>query len=64
METVKKWIVDVIGYAVYLFLKYMPDMPHTCEEWTQIVALIIGLVTLFGITLPKAWDIQKKRWQK
>jgi len=39
-------------------------LPNSCEDWTKLFALLIAAVTFIFITLPKAWDFQKKRWAK
>jgi len=55
---------EITGYTVSLFGWFFHLLPASCEEWTRFFAMMIAAITLFGITLPKAWDLQKKRWGK
>ncbi len=62
MDKFKNWFLDILGYVVSAVCVYFP---HSCEEWTKVFAMLITIVTLFFITLPKAWPNIKKflRWQ-
>ncbi len=56
-DSVRKYVVDFLSYVVSWVCLHMP---HSCDEWTSFLGLLIGLFTFFGITLPKAWpNIQK-----
>lgn len=52
------------GYCVGCFSWVHGMVPGTCEGWSQLFTLLIVSVTFLFITLPKAWDFQKKRWGK
>lgn len=64
MET--SWIDwrEIVSYIVsalcYFGNKVIEVLPHTCDGWTKVIGLIIALLTLFFITLPKAWPNIRK----
>ena len=58
----KDWWHEIAGYGVSLGSWFYHILPGTCEGWTKVFALLIAAVTFIFITLPKAWDFQKKRW--
>jgi len=53
-DLLKEWIAEIAGYGVgfYTWVKHIT--PDTCDDWTSIIGLIVVLITLFGITIPKA----------
>ncbi len=55
---------EITGYLVSFFSWLYGQMPNTCEGWTDLIALLIVVVTFIFITMPKPWDFQKKRWEK
>ena len=58
----KDWWHEIAGYSAGLFAWIYKFLPGTCEGWTKVFALLTVTVTFIFITLPKAWDFQKKRW--
>lgn len=61
---IKDWWHEFVGYGVGFCAKAYGMLPGTYEDWTHLFALMIVAVTFIFITLPKAWDFQKKRWGK
>ena len=55
---------EVTGYSVGIGAWFWKMLPGSCEGWTHVFALLIVAVTFFFVTMPKAWDFQKKRWTK
>lgn len=60
----KDWWHEIIGYSVGCGTWFWKMIPGSCEGWTHIFALLIVAVTFVFITMPKAWDFQRKRWGK
>ncbi|MCK5018887.1 MAG: hypothetical protein KAS32_17630 [Candidatus Peribacteraceae bacterium] len=58
------WWHEIIGYSVGAGAWFWNILPATCEDWTHVFALLIVSFTFTGITLPKIWDFQCKRWRK
>ncbi|WP_041279570.1 MULTISPECIES: hypothetical protein [Desulfobacula] len=55
---------EVIGYVVGFFSWVYGKLPNTCDGWTDLIAFLTVTVTFVFITMPKAWDFQKKWWGK
>jgi len=51
---------EIWSYIVSCLSLVWNIIPHSCEEWTTLFALLIMLVTFFFITLPRA--IQNKKY--
>ena len=51
---------EIWSYIVSGFSLIWNIIPHTCEGWTTLFALLIMMVTFFFITLPRA--IQNKKY--
>jgi len=57
-------IAEIWGYIVGSVAWLVGWLPCTCEGWTQLFALMIVMVTFIFITLPKAYDFQRRRFKK
>ena len=55
------WIEDIIGYVTGFAAIIWSLVPKTYDGWSSILGLIAIAVTLFGITIPKAWGAHKLR---
>ena len=55
MDCGEIWSYVVSGLAVV-----WSWIPHTCESWTTLFAMLTVMVTFFFITLPRAIALQKK----
>lgn len=55
---------EIVGYIIGFLTWMWGKCPTTCEGWTDLVALLIVVVTFVFITMPKAWDFQKERWRE
>lgn len=58
MEKIRHWGTDISCWIVSFFC-YFTDLlkwftPAHCEHVSQIIAMLIGILTLFFITIPKA----------
>ena len=58
-----KW-EEVVGYGVSFFAWLCGYIPTTCVGWTHLFAVITVFITLFFITIPKAWGLHTDRRQK
>jgi len=51
-QRLTEWGEDIIGCAIGCFCWFTPA--H-CDGLAKVVALLIGVITLFFITIPKAY---------
>lgn len=61
MEKANQWFLDAYSLLISCLCWFTPD--H-CDYATKIIALFIAIVTIVFITLPRAWDFQKARWEE
>lgn len=59
---------EIVSYGVSLLVWLQGLLPHSYKEWTDATALLIAIITLFFITIPKAWmcyrDYRKRKDKK
>ncbi len=51
-QRLTEWGEDIVGGLVGCLCWFTPA--H-CDGLAKVIALLIGIITLFFITLPKAW---------
>lgn len=68
MEKIRHWVADVFCWVVSLFCYFSEILkwftPAHCEHISQIIAMIIGAMTLFFITIPRALPNMRKFFKK
>ena len=55
---------EKMSYLVSFSIWVIGCFPIDCVGWTHLLAFLITFITLVFITLPKAWDFQRKRYYK
>jgi len=55
---------ETASYCVSLWAWMTGIFSRNCEEWAHLFAFLTIFVTFVCITLPKAYDFQKKRYQQ
>ena len=61
MERVKSWAAEVAGGIASALCWFTPA--H-CDYVATLLAMLIGFVTFFFITLPKAMPRMRSAWRK
>ena len=51
---------EIWSYIVSVLSVAWNVIPHTCENWTTLFAMLTVMVTFFFITLPRAIALRKK----